>query len=59
MPALVAVLRDNGCLATQVRHDACVVSLPFGDDEFLAVELGFFLKAWRLSRPALQAEVVV
>jgi hypothetical protein len=58
MPELVAALRDNGCLATQVRHDACIVSLPFGDDEYLAVELGFFLKAWRLSRPAFAAEVV-
>jgi hypothetical protein len=58
MPELVAALRENGCLAAQVRHDACIVSLPFGDDEYLEVELGFFLKAWRLSRPAFSAEVI-
>jgi hypothetical protein len=58
MPELVAALRENGCLAAQVRHDACIVSLPFGDDEYLAVELGFFLKAWRQSRPAFSAEVI-
>jgi hypothetical protein len=58
MPELVAALRENGCLAAQVRHDACIVSLPFGDDEYLEVELGFFLKAWRLTRPTFSAEVI-
>jgi hypothetical protein len=58
MPALVAELRDAGCLATAVRGDACLVSPPPAEQDNFAVELTFFIRAWLARHPLVEAELV-
>src|SRR6266508_796079 len=58
MPDLVDALRDAGCLATAVRGDTCLVSPPPAEDQHFLTELTFFIKAWLVRHPQLEADLV-
>jgi hypothetical protein len=58
MPDLVDALREAGCLATAVRGDACLVSPPPAEDQHFLTELTFFIKAWLVRHPQLEADLV-
>jgi hypothetical protein len=58
MPDLVDALRDAGCLATAVRGDTCLVSPPPAEHQHFVTELTFFIKAWLVRHPQLEADLV-
>ena len=55
---LVSMLTLNGCVAERIADDACLVIHVFaGHGEEALRELEFFVGAWKLGHPGLEAVV--
>lgn len=55
---LVAELIRNGCVAHAFGADSCrVVHMHAQDADEARVELGFFVRAWRLAHPSVTARL--
>jgi hypothetical protein len=55
---LAEALLHGDCLCVPAQDETCEVLHPYAEDEREAkIELAFFLRAWQLGRPGLQAEL--
>ena len=57
---LSSALREADCVSVPVADDTLIVLHPFADnDAEAAVELSFFVRAWRARRPDLDVDLDV
>jgi hypothetical protein len=58
LPDLISGLERSGCAADPVAPSACQVrGLGATDAEEQRVELAFFLRAWQLGHPGVEATI--
>jgi hypothetical protein len=56
LPALIDAFRRNGCLADRAAPRRCrVVHAQARDEEEARMEIAFFLRAWQLRHPEVEA----
>ena len=55
---IMDALARNGCLTNQIAPTACRVVYPRASDHREAwLEVGFFVRAWQVSHPGVEAQL--